>query len=229
MTIEILGAIFGFYGFTRKIIKNDPIKTHFDNFYTKINEILATYKKRSISESADGLLRVGIRYLVYITIAICLTHIFPKKVAEVFGLFLYPIFIALMGLVFSLKWIHQHGKSVKDTFLNLPFLSIVFLPLILHFLDTQGFVNSSLIESIPIYKILTTNIFYIQMLWAISIIAIFYIGSFIIAIPIYLMIYSILYISTRIIIVFEKYINIHILDGIMGTGAVLIAIAKIFL
>ncbi|PRD48525.1 hypothetical protein [Sphingobacterium haloxyli] len=226
MIIEILGVIFGFYGFTRKVLKNDPIRTHFDNFYVKINEILAKYKKRSISESTDGLLKVGTRFLVYITIAICLTLIFPKKIAEVFGIFLYPIFITLMGLVFSLKWIHQHGKSVKDNFLNLPFLSIVFLPLILHFLEIQGVIKSSPIEEMFIFKILPMSILYLQILWAVGIITMFYIGGFIIAVPMYLMIYSILFISSRIIVVFEKYINVHILDGIVGTGALLIVIAK---
>ncbi len=78
------------------------------------------------------------------------------------------------------------------------------------------------------YGLININIYYFQLIWIVFIILLFYVGGFVIAIPCYLILYSLIYISAVFIRIIEKYIDQHILDALIGIITLIIIIIKTF-
>lgn len=220
MLTSILSVVLACYIFTRGVIKNELFKSKIDNLYLKINKSLSEYKEHTMSELQDSLMKITSRYLVYIFIVIGLISFIPIDWSYSIKLFLYTLFFLNFGLAFSIKWIRNHRKFVKEHFFNISFLGLVFLPLILYYLG--GNIYANFVNQIPFFKILPYALLWIQLSWSVIIVTIWYIGCFIIAIPLYLAICSIIYITVNLLKITEKYIDKQILDAIAGIMTVVL-------
>lgn len=228
MILTILGIIIALYTFARKVIKNEEIKNQIDQVLDKTNKNLSIYKNNKPYKILNLIYKFSIKLIAYTLIFITISYFFPEKIYSKLILFLSPIFVIAIILSFSIKWIQNHKKALKEYFFNFQMISILFAPIILHFLS--NYLNFDFKETIyPFQNIIDKiNVYYFQLIWIVFVIISFYIGGFVIAIPCYLILYSLIYLSAIIIKIIEKYIDQHILDALIGILTLLIVIIKIF-
>lgn len=225
MILTILGIFIGLYTFARKVIKNEEPKKTIDKILDKTNKKLSIYKDNKPYEILNLVYKYSIKVIAYTLIFITISYILPEKIYSKLILFLSPIFVIAIILSFSIKWIQNHKKALKEYFLNFQMICILFAPIILHFLN--NYLNFEFKENLFLFEnIININIYYFQLIWIVFIILLFYVGGFVIAIPCYLILYSLIYISAVIIRIIEKYIDQHILDALIGIITLIIIIIK---
>ena len=101
-------------------------------------------------------------------------------------------------ITFYKKEIDKDKKTIKEFFLNFQMLGLLFSPLILHFVGIY-FVNPSIdINEIfaPFQPIINEiGIFYFQLIWIAVVGISLYIGAMLIALPIYIILYTLIIIT----------------------------------
>lgn len=127
MILTILGIFIGLYTFARKVIKNEEPKKTIDKILDKTNKKLSIYKDNKPYEILNLVYKYSIKVIAYTLIFITISYILPEKIYSKLILFLSPIFVIAIILSFSIKWIQNHKKALKEYFLNFQMICILLL------------------------------------------------------------------------------------------------------
>lgn len=228
----IIGIFLAIYAFARKVVKNEPLKSQLESIFNSTNNKLSLFKNQKPKLLFDRLLKLSTKGILYSFIFFAIILLLPEKPESYLTKIIAPILIISMLLNLSISWILYHKKTIKEFFLNFQMLGLLFFPLIVHFIGIY-YINPTIdIKEIfaPFQSIINEiGIFYFQLIWIVIIGTFLYIGTMLIALPIYIILYTLIIIISLLIKFLEKYIDSHILDGIIGTAILIIALIKLFM
>jgi hypothetical protein len=231
MILLITGFIVALYSFARKVMKNEPLKRQLDTIFNKTNRNLSFYKEQKTRLLLDGLLKISNKGILYSLILIFISLLFSENIENKLILIFGPILIISMLLSSSISWFQHHNKTLKEYFLNIQMLGLLFSPLIFYYIGKDT-INPD-IDITEIFKpfnflINKFGIFTFQIIWILVMSITLYFGALIIAFPIYIILYTLILTTVVIIRTIEKYIDEHIIDGMVGITVVVIAFIKIW-
>lgn len=212
------------YLFARNTIKKEPYKNRLENIFGIINQYLKIYGTSRLYDNLHILLTITKKCMPYLFITIFIWSFLPQNIQNSLFLIFYPIFVIVLLLNFSIKWILFHKKTLKEICFNFPVLTLLFAPSIFYLFDK--IFNISSLHTVTSFFDL--GILKIQVIWLLIIIFVFYVGGFLIAIPIYCFIYSLIYLTMFLIKNIHKFLNENILDAIVGIIWIVISIMKAF-
>lgn len=231
MILLIVGFIVGLYVFARKVVKNEPLKGQLDTIFNKTNRNLSFYKEQKPRLLLGVLLKISNKGILYSLILTFISLLFPENIEKKLIMLFGPIVILSMLLSSSISWFQHHNKTLKEYFLNLQMLGLLFSPLIFYYIGKYP-INPA-IDITEIFKpfnflIDKYGIFTFQIIWILVMSTTLYFGALIIAFPIYIILYTLILTTAVIIRAIEKHIDEHIIDGIIGITVVVIAFIKIW-
>lgn len=230
MILTIIGFLIGLYAFARKVVKNEPLKGQIDSIIDTANKILSLYKDKKTQHLLDNLLKLSNNGFLYSLILCFFILQLPERFTGYLLMLIAPFLVLCSVLSLSISWINKHNKTFKEIFLNIQMIGLLFLPTIIHllnsYLQTNGLFSSVFY---PFHYIIANwGLIYFQVFWLIGVFLIFYLGMMVIALPTYFIIYTLIFISAYIIRILEKYIDGHIMDGIVGLISVIVLFLKLF-
>ena len=231
MSLIITGFILGIYSFARKVVKNEPLKGQINSLLDTTNNKLSLFKNEKPKLLLEKLSNISKKGFLYSLILGALILLFPENIEIQLIKLLAPIFILNVILHSSISWIQNHNKTFKEFFFNFQMIGLLFSPLLFYFFDIYSQTDMKISSIFDPFKNVIENIglVYFQIIWLVTIIMFLYIGAIIIALPIYLILYTLIIITAYFIKTIEKYINNHILDGIVGITIILLSFYKIFI
>ncbi|MBA6156697.1 hypothetical protein H3Z83_09245 [Tenacibaculum sp. S7007] len=232
MMLSIIGFFVGLYVYARRVVKNDIIKRKIDRVINGTNKALRLYKETKPKTTLKTLNKLSIKGILFSLILSTISLIFTFEIKNELLKFITPIFILSALLAFSISWIQKHKETRKNLFLNINMLSLLFAPSIVYYIG--GYIPILNIDINRIFKPLNylmedVGVFNFQLIWILMLLVVFYIGAFVVAIPIYTVIYMLILVTALFIKLIEKYIDNNILDAIFGTLTLGILLYKIFL
>jgi len=237
MLLFLINLFVLFFLFAKAYIHNEPLKSSTENFFDGINSLLIAVKSGTTS---DAILRVKkTSTKVFLFSFFCLLVIFSispqgrglsKLIVPVSGIFLLSILTFI-----CIEWFTNHKKSIRENFLSVPMLSLIFSPticyLLIEILVTSNIkFPNELKMFITIIIDLVTEKFWVsilfQLLWAFFIITLIYIGFSVVLFPIYVFIFIIIFLFIRFLRTIEKHINnkIKLVDLVVGLSCFVIEI-----
>ncbi len=228
----LIGITVTIYLYARKAVKNEPLKGNIESFLSSVNVRLSLYKNQKPKLLLNSLLELSRKVMLYSLISYVIIRLFPDRIQNYFVNLVAPILVISILLQVSISWIHYHNKTLKEFFLSYPVIFLLFTPLIVFFMGEYfGDINFDITNVFYPFKSLIDKIgiFYFQLIWFVVLSISFYLGTMIIAFPIYLMLYTLIVLTSLLIKFLEKYIDIHILDGIVATIGLITAFCKIYL
>lgn len=216
----IWGIIIAIYTFSRKTIENEQYKSKVDSFYEKahknIKEIFSNDTKDILLFLSKFSLKITIWSVVIFFFLSLFSNQLPSKLVKIFSSFIITSFL----IHFSIIWILKHKETLKEYFLNYHFLIIILAPAIFYLIDNYLHISSDIkLYDIffPLTKSLGLNLFYVQIVWIIGVFISLYIIPFVLATPIFIVSFILIYLSRKTILSIEKYVNNrNIIDAIFG-------------
>ena len=203
-----------------------------ESIFNSTNNKLSLFKNQKPKLLFNRLLKLSTKGILFSFIFFAIILLLPEKPESYLTKLIVPVAMISMLLNLSISWILYHKKTIKEFFLNFQMLGLLFSPLILHFVGIY-FVNPSIdINEIfaPFQPIINEiGIFYFQLIWIAVVGISLYIGAMLIALPIYIILYTLIIITSLLIKFLEKYIDNHTLDGIVGIVALIISLIKLFM
>lgn len=202
-----LQAILALVVCAKQFVDKDPYNGSINSIFKKTDKYLKLYSIQKMSMIFDMLLKFSYKVIIYCFIMLIPIFLLPSKIQNVLWLLVAPFFAVFILINLSISWIQYHQKTLKELLYNKGILFVLFFPLISYafeFVFPNAKFYSSAFEQV--YNIFNqVNIFYIQLTWIILLAGIFYVGSFIIATPIYFGIFFLILITRNMIKRINKY------------------------
>jgi hypothetical protein len=217
MSIVIV-IITAFYSFARKHIKNEPLRGQIDLALNNFNTYLSVLKDTEPSKILDKLSKFAFKVAMYSIIAFILASIIiPKHFKDNITVSISVLFGLSLLINISIDWHKKHKESVKKLFFNLQTILFLLLPSLVFWIDdlikTNYFHN---LFTMLFVVIKTDNILLIQVIWTVTFALLFYVGFWIVSVPIYFTLIVLIYSFSFLIRIIERYIDVHILDALVA-------------
>lgn len=219
--------ILALYAFARKVVINEPLKTHLDSCFEFVNKKLYVYTGTEPQIVMQTLAKVSLRTAKYSFISLVLIMIlFSDKIEGILFRLILPVLVTSFFLNLSINWIQNHKKTFKEHFLNIRAFCFLFSPSLIYFVGHVFAIEefNKFFDYIP-WGNIKFNIVYFQVIWFAMIFIITYLGALLIALPIYIFLYTII-ISFAVFIKIVSSYNRHLLDGIAGLATLIVAFYK---
>lgn len=211
------GVILELYKYARKV-KNDPLKSQLDGFFDKTNQKISISIRKPPKFLLDELLKLSSKGLGYAFLFGFLIILLPEKIRDYLMPVVGAVFITNALLNLSVSWMLHHKKTLKETFLNFQMIGFLFFPTLIYLTDSYLSTEQGLGQlSVDFHQLVSSfrvNIFYFQFIWATVVIAFIYLGTSFIALPTYIVLYTIIRLLAYLIQKIETAIDNHILDGL---------------
>ncbi|GGG36313.1 hypothetical protein GCM10011344_41480 [Dokdonia pacifica] len=226
---SILGAILALYALARKAIKNEPLKSKIqatleqtNSFLRKAIDIQPTLIMLSIGKYV-GQLALGSFVLIILTSF--LPEIYAEKILDFFT----STLVICIYLCLAIYWKHNHIYALDEFFKNWYIRFLIILPLVVFIIDS--IFNLTIFELESKYYIFSNRIIlYIifHISWILTLFLFYYILFWLITIVFYYPILLLLFFISYGIRGVNKYMDTHILDGIVALITIVLAYLKFF-
>lgn len=214
------GVTIALYTFSRKTIINEPYKSKIDTLYNKAHNNIKELFTNDTREILLLLSKFCLKIFLYCSMVYLFLLFLPENIFSNIKNIIITFILTFFLIYFSINWILKHKKTIKEYVLNYHFIFLSLAPIIFYIIDKylitqEDIIIFQLFE--PLMEVLNINIFLFQLIWIASLLAFQYIGPFIIAIPVFILSFSFVFLLRKIIYVLNKYVNnLNIIDAIFG-------------
>ncbi|MCE7044211.1 hypothetical protein [Dyadobacter sp. CY312] len=229
MVSGILGVFSALFLFARKAVKNEPMKNRIENMADNLNGYLALFKDNRPSLMTMALGRFLQKIAVYslVLAGICMVTL-PNEAHATLSSFFSAIFVTCMTLYLAIQWNQNHRATIKNSYKDVALILLLLAPGMVYIFDLvfkTGFSNI-IFEKFG-YTLGINGLWSIQFFWAVFTILLMYIGFWVISVPVFLFLYSIIFVFSLLIKTSYKHVDTNIADGLSAVLVVMITVMKL--